>query len=78
LSSVVYGGGQVQSSYRGHETLHLFDRQPGFHSQITRFPADGAGIAVLTKDDFGELMKEVIKFRIIDEIFGLNPVDWDS
>ncbi|KAJ7912362.1 beta-lactamase/transpeptidase-like protein [Mycena leptocephala] len=96
LSPLVYGGGQMQSSYRGHvmiehggdvpgwftprsqEPLHSFDRESGFHSQITRFPADGVGIAVLTNDDDGALMKEVIKFRIIDEIFGLDPADWDS
>ncbi|KAJ7645754.1 beta-lactamase/transpeptidase-like protein [Mycena rosella] len=62
LSATVYGGGQMQSSYRGH----------GFHAQITRFPADGVGIAVLTNEDFGQFMKEVIK------VFGLELVDWDS
>ncbi|KAJ7451980.1 beta-lactamase/transpeptidase-like protein, partial [Mycena latifolia] len=78
LSPTVYGGGQIQSSYRGHVMIEHGGDIPGFHSQITRFPADGVGIAVLTNDDFGVLMKEVIKFRIIDEVFGLDPVDWDS
>ncbi|KAJ7348606.1 beta-lactamase/transpeptidase-like protein [Mycena albidolilacea] len=78
LSPLVYGGGQVQSSYRGHVMIEHGGDVPGFHSQITRFPADGVGIAVLTNDDYGVLMKEVIKFRIIDEIFGPDPVDWDS
>ncbi|KAJ7494033.1 beta-lactamase/transpeptidase-like protein, partial [Mycena latifolia] len=78
LSPTVYGGGQIQSSYRGHVMVEHGGDVPGFHSQITRFPADGVGIAVLTNDDFGELMKEVIKFRILDEVFGLEPVDWNS
>ncbi|KAJ7853265.1 hypothetical protein B0H13DRAFT_2581028 [Mycena leptocephala] len=56
----------------------MIERCPGFHSQITCFSADGVGIAVLTNDNFGEVMKEVIKFRIINEIFGLDPMDWDS
>ncbi|KAJ7472966.1 hypothetical protein B0H11DRAFT_1672250, partial [Mycena galericulata] len=73
LSAAVYGGGQVQSSYRGHGA------PPGFHSRITRFPFDGVGIAAITNDDvFGPLLKEIIKFRIADEAFGLDPVDWDS
>ncbi|KAJ7512257.1 hypothetical protein B0H11DRAFT_2214060 [Mycena galericulata] len=50
-----------------------------FHSRITRFPFDGVGIAAITNDDvFGPLLKEIIKFRIADEAFGLDPVDWDS
>jgi hypothetical protein len=51
----------------------------GYHSRITRFPDDGAGVAILTNDDaFGPVMKEIIKYRLADEIFGLQPVDWDS
>ncbi|KAF5391209.1 hypothetical protein D9757_003078 [Collybiopsis confluens] len=50
-----------------------------FNTQITRFPFDNVGIAVLTNDDlFGGLFMEVIKERIIDEIFGLEPLDWNS
>ncbi|KAJ7655903.1 hypothetical protein B0H17DRAFT_1265352, partial [Mycena rosella] len=34
---------------------------------------------VFTNDDtFGTLLKEIIKFRIVDEVLGLSPVDWDS
>ncbi|KAJ7494024.1 hypothetical protein FB451DRAFT_1491612 [Mycena latifolia] len=77
-SKRVYGGGQIQSSYRGHVMVEHGGDVPGCHSQITRFPADGVGIAVLTNDDFGELMREVIKFRILDEVFGLDLVDWNS
>ncbi|KAF5391208.1 hypothetical protein D9757_003079 [Collybiopsis confluens] len=52
---------------------------PGFNTQIIRFPFDNVGIAVLTNDDsFGGLFMEVIKGRIIDEIFGLEPLDWNS
>ncbi|KAJ7111218.1 hypothetical protein C8R44DRAFT_633279, partial [Mycena epipterygia] len=46
---------------------------------ITRFPNEGVGIAVLTNDDaFGIQFGDVIKFRLIDEVFGLDPVDWNS
>ncbi|KAJ7663560.1 hypothetical protein B0H17DRAFT_308939, partial [Mycena rosella] len=34
---------------------------------------------VFTNDDtFGVQFKEIIKFRIVDEVLGLSPVDWDS
>ncbi|KAJ6600441.1 hypothetical protein DFH09DRAFT_901426, partial [Mycena vulgaris] len=47
--------------------------------QVTRFPADAFGVAVFTNDDtFGTLFKEVIKFRLVDEVLGLEPVDWNS
>ncbi|KAJ6599954.1 beta-lactamase/transpeptidase-like protein [Mycena vulgaris] len=79
LSATVYGGGQIQSSYRGHVMVEHGGDFSGFHSQITRFLADGLGIAVLTNDDtFGALFREVIKYRIADQAFGLDPVDWNS
>ncbi|KAJ4464091.1 beta-lactamase/transpeptidase-like protein [Lentinula edodes] len=66
---VVYGGGQMRSSYRGHS----------FHTQITRFPFSNIGVAVLTNDDaYGAVFMEIIKWRIVDEAFGLEPVDWNS
>ena len=51
----------------------------GYHSRFTRFPNDGLAIAIFTNDDnAGPLLKEVLKFRIIDAAFGLDPVDWNS
>jgi hypothetical protein len=51
----------------------------GFHSQVTRFPFDGLGIAVLTNDDdYGPLFREAIKFRIIDAAMGLDVIDWSA
>jgi hypothetical protein len=51
----------------------------GFHSQVTRLPFDGLGIAVLTNDDnYGPLFREAIKYRIIDAALGLEPVDWSA
>ncbi|KAF7374353.1 Beta-lactamase class penicillin binding protein [Mycena sanguinolenta] len=79
LSPLVYGGGQVQSTYRGHVMIEHGGDWVGFHSQITRFPNDNFGIAVLTNDDtFGYAIKEVVKFRVIDSVFGLDPVDWST
>ncbi|KAJ7484270.1 beta-lactamase/transpeptidase-like protein [Mycena latifolia] len=79
LSPAVYGGAQAQTSYRGHVMNEHEGDLPGYHSRITRFPNDGVGIAIFTNDDnAGPLLKEVLKFRIADEAFGLDPVDWKS
>ncbi|KAF7338792.1 Beta-lactamase class penicillin binding protein [Mycena sanguinolenta] len=79
ISPLVYGGAQIQSTYRGHVMIEHGGDWLGFHSQITRFPNDNFGIAVLTNDDtFGSAMKEVVKFRVIDAVFGLDPVDWNT
>ncbi|KAF7338793.1 Beta-lactamase class penicillin binding protein [Mycena sanguinolenta] len=79
LSPLVYGGAQIQSTYRGHVMIEHGGDWIGFHSQITRFPIDGFGIAVLTNDDtFGSVMLEVVKYRVIDSFFGLDPVDWNT
>ncbi|KAF7338796.1 Beta-lactamase class penicillin binding protein [Mycena sanguinolenta] len=79
ISPLVYGGAQIQSTYRGHVMIEHGGDWLGFHSQITRFPNDNFGIAVLTNDDtFGSVMKEVVKFRVIDAVFGLDPVDWNT
>ncbi|KIK64017.1 hypothetical protein GYMLUDRAFT_40239 [Collybiopsis luxurians FD-317 M1] len=79
LGPVVYGGGQMMSSYRGHNYVEHGGSTPGFHTQITRFPFENVGVAVLSNDDaFGGLFIEVIKGRIIDKMFGLEPIDWNS
>ncbi|KAJ3992122.1 beta-lactamase/transpeptidase-like protein [Lentinula boryana] len=52
---------------------------PGFHTQITRFPFNNVGVAVLTNDDaYGSVIMEIIKWRIVDELFSLRPIDWNS
>ncbi|KAJ7475508.1 beta-lactamase/transpeptidase-like protein [Mycena galericulata] len=78
LSPVVYGGGQIQYAYRGHEIVEHNGASPGFFAHVTRFPNDGVGIAVFTNEDVGVFTNYIIKYRLIDEIFGMDPVDWDS
>ncbi|KAJ6469452.1 beta-lactamase/transpeptidase-like protein [Mycena sanguinolenta] len=78
LSPAVYGGGLVQWSYRGHDLVEHNGADPGFFAQITRLPEDGAGVAVFTNDDLGEYTSLIIKYRIIDAILGMDPLDWDS
>ncbi|KAF7327035.1 Beta-lactamase/transpeptidase-like protein [Mycena kentingensis (nom. inval.)] len=51
----------------------------GFKSQVTRFPSQDLGVAVLSNDEaFGGAIMEAIKFRLVDEYLGLEPIDWTA
>uniref|UniRef100_A0A0W0FML0 Beta-lactamase-related domain-containing protein n=1 Tax=Moniliophthora roreri TaxID=221103 RepID=A0A0W0FML0_MONRR len=79
LSPSVYGGGQLASSYRGHYVIEHGGGVNGAHSIVARLPFDNIGVAVLTNDDdIGPIIREIIKYRLIDEALGLEPYDWDS
>ncbi|KAF7373511.1 Beta-lactamase domain-containing protein [Mycena sanguinolenta] len=77
VSVGTYGGAQYGSSYRGHDLIEHGGDVQGFHSMVTRFPYEGAGVAILINDDLYYL-RDVIRYRIIDELFGLDPVDWNT
>ncbi|KAJ7704705.1 beta-lactamase/transpeptidase-like protein [Mycena metata] len=76
LSPVVYGCGQDISSYRGRVLVEHGGSNPGFKTQVTRFPNDNLGVIVLSNDENGNHIMETVKWRIIDHIFGLEPIDW--
>ncbi|KAF7349434.1 Beta-lactamase class penicillin binding protein [Mycena sanguinolenta] len=79
LSPVVYGGGQMRGTYRGYEMIEHGGATVGFRSQVTRFPSQNFGVAVMSNDDdLGNAIMESVKYRIIDEIFGLEPIDWPA
>ncbi|THU79478.1 beta-lactamase/transpeptidase-like protein [Dendrothele bispora CBS 962.96] len=76
MSPVVYSAGQTGYSYRGHEHA---GGVPGFISQISRFPFDNVGVAVFCNDDsFGSVITDILKWRIVDGAFALDPVDWST
>ena len=57
----------------------LKDSAQGYRTQITRFPNDGLGIAVLVNEDRGVYAYEAIKWRIAEELLGLpHRVDWNQ
>ncbi|KAJ7431232.1 beta-lactamase/transpeptidase-like protein [Mycena latifolia] len=77
LSPSTYGGGQYKSNYRGHDLIEHGGDVAGFHSMFTRFPFEGVGVAVLTNDDLFYI-RDIIRYRVMDELFGLEPVDWNT
>ncbi|TRM58472.1 beta-lactamase/transpeptidase-like protein [Schizophyllum amplum] len=79
LGPVVYGGGQMRGTYRGREYIEHGGSVPGFRTQITRFPNERFGLAVLVNDDtYGSQMHEAIKWRVVDSFLGLQPIDWSD
>ncbi|KAJ7096105.1 beta-lactamase/transpeptidase-like protein [Mycena epipterygia] len=73
LSPLVYGGGQIRGTYRG------FGSTPGFRTQVTRFPSESLGIAVLSNDEnLGSGIIESVKYRIIDDVLQLEAIDWPA
>ncbi|KAJ6625232.1 beta-lactamase/transpeptidase-like protein [Mycena sp. CBHHK59/15] len=76
LSPQVYGCGQHRFSYRGHEIVEHGGSNPGFKTQVSRLPNDNLAVVVLSNDENGNRIMEPVKYRIIDEILGLEPIDW--
>ncbi|KAJ6529154.1 beta-lactamase/transpeptidase-like protein, partial [Mycena vulgaris] len=78
LSPVVYGGRRPNAQYLPWVRYHL-TALPGFKSQITRFPGQNLGIAVLSnEEELGTLIAESVKYRIIDAALQLDPIDWPA
>ncbi|KAF7326632.1 Beta-lactamase domain-containing protein [Mycena venus] len=77
FSASTYGGGQYKSNYRGHDLIEHGGDVQGFHSAFTRFPFEGAGVAILSNDDLFYI-RDTIRYRVMDELFGLEPVDWNT
>jgi hypothetical protein len=52
---------------------------PGFTSQVTRVPALGVGFfTAINDDDVGASLKPAIVYRILDDLLGLQPIDWEE
>ncbi|KAJ7681368.1 beta-lactamase/transpeptidase-like protein [Mycena rosella] len=75
-SPKVYGCGQNRFSYRGHEIVEHGGSNPGFKTIVSRLPHENIGIIVLSNDDDGVRVFEPVKFRILDALLGLEPIDW--
>lgn len=52
---------------------------PGFKSQVVRLPNLGIGIFLGSNDDFmGQEVGDTILYRLLDEIMGLKPINWEE
>ncbi|KJA24150.1 hypothetical protein HYPSUDRAFT_65659 [Hypholoma sublateritium FD-334 SS-4] len=74
-----YGSGQWRYSYQGHDIIEHGGNNPGFKSQVARFPTDNLGIIALSNDGTGGgFIIEAVKFRIADELLDLKEPDWND
>ena len=71
----MYGAGQWRYSYQGHDIIKHGGSNPGYRTQVARFPDDNLGIIILSDDENGDSLLEAVKFRIANEILGLNQLD---
>ncbi|KAJ8081127.1 hypothetical protein PM082_017969 [Marasmius tenuissimus] len=78
-SPMVYGGGQLISTYRGHRIVEHDGHVPGGQSRIARLPFENIGVALLMNDeDIGGDLNLIIQYRLLDEALGLEPFDWET
>ncbi|THU89228.1 hypothetical protein K435DRAFT_781707 [Dendrothele bispora CBS 962.96] len=79
LSPVVYGAGQWRFTYQGHEIVEHGGHNPGFTTQVSRFPNDNLGLIILSNDpEFGTEIYKIVRFKLAEHILGLKEIDWKS
>ncbi|HME67813.1 MAG TPA: serine hydrolase [Streptosporangiaceae bacterium] len=72
-----YGLGWFVGRYRGHRLLEHGGGIDGFLTECMLLPDDGIGVAVMTNTT-SSVMTPVVAYRILDELLGLEPLDWFS
>ncbi|KAF9471387.1 beta-lactamase/transpeptidase-like protein [Pholiota conissans] len=78
LSPKVYGAGQWRYSYQSHDIIEHGGNNPGYKTQVARFPDDNLAVITLSNDANGGFIIEAVKFRIADELLGLKELDWND
>jgi CubicO group peptidase (beta-lactamase class C family) len=72
-----YGLGWLIGRYRDHRLLEHGGGIDGFQTECMLLPDDGIGVAVMTNTS-SSAMAPVVAYRVLDELLGLEPVDWFS
>jgi hypothetical protein len=63
--------------YRQHRLLEHSGGIDGFLAECMLLPDDGIGVAVMTNTS-SSAMAPVLAYRVLDELLGLEPLDWFS
>jgi len=72
-----YGLGWLLGRYRDHRLLEHGGGIDGFQTECMLLPDDGIGVAVMTNTS-SSAMAPVVAYRVLDELLGLQPLDWFS
>jgi CubicO group peptidase (beta-lactamase class C family) len=76
-TSYAYGFGWAIGQYRGPRIVHHNGGIDGFLTECMLLPEDGAGVVVLTNSS-SHLMGPPLGYRVLDELLGLEPIDWST
>jgi CubicO group peptidase (beta-lactamase class C family) len=72
-----YGLGWMIGRYRDHRLLEHGGGIDGFQTEVMLLPDHGIGVAVMTNTS-SSAMAPVVAYRVLDELLGLEPLDWFS
>jgi CubicO group peptidase (beta-lactamase class C family) len=72
-----YGLGWLIGRYRDRRLLEHSGGIDGFQTECMLLPDDGIGVAVMTNTS-SSVMAPVVAYRLLDELLGLEPLDWFS
>jgi CubicO group peptidase (beta-lactamase class C family) len=72
-----YGLGWMIGRYRDHRLIEHGGGIDGFLTECMLLPDDGIGVAVMTNTS-SSVMAPVVAYRVLDELLGLEPLDWFS
>ena len=70
-----YGLGWLVGRYREHRIVDHGGGIDGFQTECMLLPDDGIGVMVLTNTS-SSAMAPVVGYRVLDELLGLEPLDW--
>ena len=70
-----YGLGWMIGQYRGHRIVEHGGGIDGFLTECMLLPDDGVGVTVMTNST-SSAMGPVIAYRVLDELLGVEPLDW--
>jgi CubicO group peptidase (beta-lactamase class C family) len=70
-----YGLGWLIGRYRDHRLLEHGGGIDGFQTECMLLPDDGIGVTVMTNTS-SSAMAPVVAYRVLDELLGLEPLDW--
>jgi len=70
-----YGLGWLIGRYRDHRLLEHGGGIDGFLTECMLLPDDGIGVAVMANTTMSAITP-VVAYRVLDELLGLEPIDW--
>lgn len=70
------GLGWELGNYRGRPVVHCSGSNGGYTAVVRLLPMDNVGIVILTNHRLGYNVYDPVAYRIIDELLGLDRIDW--